>query len=233
MLILHISDWHGKGAIPGELLDILEARMPDVVAITGDMLFDGDSPWTREPVVQSLQHQYWETLYRNLRETFPGIPILAVPGNHERINYLDLKEAREDSLFHSFDTSEPKRYEVQGIVFSGFRGTTEHGNRWHYELNEDAQDWILTEVPKDTQVLLTHAPPVGIMDEFEGRRVDPRDFTRKLMNSGALMQMTKLYERFPELLAHLFGHIHECKGVDEQYGITYSNAATGWNWVAI
>jgi Icc-related predicted phosphoesterase len=222
---------------------MLEARMPDVICLTGDMLWDGQDPWTREPLVQSLQMEYWDSLYTNLRKTFPGLPILAVPGNHERIKYRDLEKARLDPLFVSFDTSEPKTVSIREVTFTGFRGTPEHGQRWHYELNEDAQDWILTELSVETQVLMTHTPPLGILDQFPAGVDFPNPATTSpgfhtrikgpRMKTGAFKQFVKLHERLPKLEAHLFGHIHEQKGVEKKYGVTYSNASCGWNWVAI
>ena len=71
---------------------------------------------------------------------------------------------------------------------------------------------LYSRIPYDTDVLLTHQPPLGILDESEGINFGDRD----------------LYKRVFEVMPifHLFGHIHSG---EETYCISrrvrFSNAA--------
>ncbi len=64
-------------------------------------------------------------------------------------------------------------------------------------------------IPKDTDVLITHAPPYGILDFEEGRHFGSEDL---------LISVTELS---PKL--HLFGHIHNGAGWCRQADTVFSN----------
>lgn len=66
-------------------------------------------------------------------------------------------------------------------------------------------------IPADTDVLITHSPPYGILD-FDDN-----------IHYGS----EEILARLPELhlKAHLFGHIHAQHGIMQQQGIVFSNAA--------
>lgn len=77
---------------------------------------------------------------------------------------------------------------------------------WAFNLPRDSDEiankWAA--IPDDTEVLLTHGPPYGILDQ-----------TRSGENAGC----KKLLERIKELKKlriHAFGHIHEGRGQDYQ-----------------
>ena len=94
--------------------------------------------------------------------------------------------------------------EIEGVKFYGvpmFMGdcVTERQSR-HY-----------ANIPADTDVLITHSPPYGILD-FDDN-----------IHYGS----EEILARLPELhlKAHLFGHIHAQHGIMQQQGIVFSNAA--------
>lgn len=67
-------------------------------------------------------------------------------------------------------------------------------------------------IPEDTDVLITHGPPYGVLDEtFKGQLVGCEDLLEKI-------QQTKIKY-------HIFGHIHEAYGMLEKNGVTYINAS--------
>ncbi|MDH3648610.1 MAG: metallophosphatase domain-containing protein [Saprospiraceae bacterium] len=69
-------------------------------------------------------------------------------------------------------------------------------------------------IPDDVDILITHGPPLGILDETSlGHHVGCQD----LLNSLSRVR--------PRL--HLFGHIHESYGVLERDGTTFVNASFG------
>ncbi len=78
---------------------------------------------------------------------------------------------------------------------------------------ELAEKWAL--IPADTDILLTHGPPEGILDRtFDGRHVGCADLHARL--------------RQLKVKVHLFGHIHESYGTSESDGTVFYNASI-WN----
>ena len=84
---------------------------------------------------------------------------------------------------------------------------------WAFNLNrgaEIAEKWKL--IPPDTDILITHGPPFGILDET------PRnDF------AGCEELRKKVEQIKPQL--HIFGHIHYAYGKIEKFGTTFINAS--------
>lgn len=73
-----------------------------------------------------------------------------------------------------------------------------------------ARHWEL--IPNDTDLLITHGPPFGILDETaRGPRV-------------GCEELTQAVERIRPRV-HVFGHIHEAYGTLEQEGTLYVNAS--------
>lgn len=69
----------------------------------------------------------------------------------------------------------------------------------------------LSGIPNDTDVLVTHQPPAGILD-YDGHR-----------HYGSLELFEKIQIVCPRL--HLFGHIHSAFGTSLSNGTIFSNAA--------
>lgn len=85
---------------------------------------------------------------------------------------------------------------------------------WAFNLDrgpELAAKWAL--LPVDTDVLITHGPPEGILD-----------LTRRWVRVGDADLLDRVRQVRPKL--HVFGHIHEAAGVYESGGTLYVNAAT-------
>ncbi len=76
-------------------------------------------------------------------------------------------------------------------------------------------------IPDDTNILITHGPPYGILDELVYVSGDPK---------GQFAGCVKLSERIKELKQlkhHIFGHIHNWGGKTvEKDGIMYHNASS-------
>ena len=66
-------------------------------------------------------------------------------------------------------------------------------------------------IPGDTNVLITHFPPYGILDFDDDR------------NWGSEELLTAVSKLSPQ--AHLFGHIHKSHGIERIGSTIYSNAA--------
>ena len=66
-------------------------------------------------------------------------------------------------------------------------------------------------IPADTDIVITHEPPVMILDESAG------------IHWGNAPLRTRIFEIKPRY--HLFGHAHDGYGIIKQDGIAFSNAA--------
>lgn len=68
-------------------------------------------------------------------------------------------------------------------------------------------------IPEDTDILITHSPPQGILDYAGNARVGCPHLRNRV-------------QKMPKLKLHLFGHIHEGYGVQEDdSGIKFVNAS--------
>jgi Icc-related predicted phosphoesterase len=77
---------------------------------------------------------------------------------------------------------------------------------------------VWEKIPDDTDILVTHGPPVGPLDGT-GRGVDR-------VGDADLAARVKQLNR---LKLHVFGHIHEGHGVDERNDVISVNAAVGYH----
>ena len=74
-----------------------------------------------------------------------------------------------------------------------------------------AYDHTESMIPDDVDVLITHEPPVMILDESE------------CTHSGNALLRARVFQVKPQL--HLFGHVHKANGTTSENGIIFSNAA--------
>jgi len=99
-------------------------------------------------------------------------------------------------------------------------GINIYGSPWQPEIG----DWafglphgkplreVWKKIPKETDILITHGPPYGILD---------KNFTGQGCGCGELLAAVNII--CPAV--HIFGHIHEGYGVENQNGTTFINAS--------
>jgi Icc-related predicted phosphoesterase len=145
--------------------------------------------------------------------------IVLIAGNHDFI--FDKKD--EDSHGKKYITN-AVYLENSSYEFEGFKiwGSPQQPYFYNWAFNEfRGKDikryWDM--VPKDTQILITHGPPYGIMDE-------PREvFGGETAHVGC-EDLTETIKSLKDLKLHVFGHIHEGYGTVIKDGITYVNASS-------
>ena len=91
---------------------------------------------------------------------------------------------------------------------------------WAFNLNrgyELAEKWKL--IPDDTDILITHGPPNGILDLVPRRGWDE--------NTGCeeLRKRVEAIAELGRLKLHVFGHIHCGYGTLEEFGVKFVNAS--------
>lgn len=102
--------------------------------------------------------------------------------------------------------------QIDGLKFYGSPWQPTFFN-WAFNLDRGeqiAQKWAL--IPEDTEILITHGPPFGILDR-----------TREGLAVGCEDLLERLSVINPKL--HVFGHIHEGYGVSERRGTIFVNAS--------
>ncbi len=80
---------------------------------------------------------------------------------------------------------------------------------------EIKKHWSL--IPEDTDILVTHGPPAGILD-----LTDRKD-------SAGCKDLYNAIKKLGSLKLHIFGHIHEAYGQLVKDGITYINPSKGYH----
>lgn len=106
-----------------------------------------------------------------------------------------------------------KGVELEGIKFYGTPWMPEFYD-WAFMHPEDELHRYYDAIPDDTEVLITHAPPYGILDRNAG---DDR------CGSPTLLARVK---QLPNLRHHIFGHIHGGYGTEVIDGVTFHNVSS-------
>lgn len=164
------------------------AKMPDadVVVHSGDFTWAG----SEQEVVEFM-------------EWFCGLPYrhkVLVAGNHDDCLYGAVLEGLPDGTHYLYNTG----VTLDGMRFFGVPMfmLDDMGGRY---------DRMLADIPADTDILITHQPPSGILDESHGRHYGSKVLRERL-------QVVK-----PRL--HLFGHIHDAWGKVQSGGTLFANSS--------
>lgn len=136
-----------------------------------------------------------------------------IPGNHDRIFETDQMLAREDMESQGVTVLIDEATTIGGFKFYGSPWQPRFFD-WAFNLDrgpELAEKWAM--IPNDTEVLITHGPPKGILDAVVRRAGAERGYPGTIENVGCedLFERVKL---LPDLKLHAFGHVHEGYGRD-------------------
>lgn len=199
MKIFCLSDTHGYHR---KLEPLPEA---DVVVHSGDFSHLGN---------------VWHT--EDFLDWFRSLPIrhkVLIAGNHDIEFYQNwqLSQAGENKKL-PFDLEGIHYLMDDCVVLDGIKF---YGSPWQPEFCDMAfnlprggfeleQAW--SNIPSDTQVLLTHTPPSGILDQ-----------TRSGFHAGCEHLAFRILQ-LSHLKLHVFGHIHEAAGIADNEGVTFVNA---------
>jgi hypothetical protein len=208
--IVHASDFHNRQG---------QATLPDgdILVVSGDLTNFGTET-ELEDFFTWIDRTYY--IYK-----------IVIPGNHD----ISLDKAKTDgetpkwvsNIIKNFTRHSDLHYylchescNLWGLKIFGSPYVPKvrdmQPTRWGFSL--DRRDMInyWVDIPKDTDILITHGPPFGKQDWCEGPI-----FPAGPMGDEALRYMVKFIK--PKL--HMFGHIHEANGVCYDEDTVYSNAA--------
>jgi Icc-related predicted phosphoesterase len=204
MRIIHSSDLHGsyKGllAIDDEF---------DLWIDTGDF-FPNKTRGNRQ--IESRYQAKWvghKSLGSRLVDWLNGRPLISIGGNHD---YISLASVVAEAGGEAHDLSDGPA-EVLGLGFAGFRQIPWIIGEWNGETH-DFTELIAAALNANPDMLVTHAPPAGILDS-------------KLYAGGIPGLATALTYGEHKICAHFFGHVHHNGGKSlEAMGIRFMNGAT-------
>lgn len=193
MKIVAISDTHWRPDIYNTL------PSGDVLVIAGDYS-DGS-------LVGLLQFN--RTLERLLLMQYQHI--VFVPGNHnvyEEENPTQTEElfSKNPRLHYLVDTE----CTIDGIKFYGTPWSVEFNN-WAFMLDEERLSQKFSNIPMDTDILITHTPPFGILDNIGAKHL------------GSHALETRILKVKPKI--HFFGHIHEAHGSEHSKYTDFYNVS--------
>jgi Icc-related predicted phosphoesterase len=148
---------------------------------------------------------------------FPHKKVI-IAGNHDLAftrssrEYI-LKYFEEKGIIYLEDSG----VEIDGVRFWGSPFQPEFHN-WAFNLPRGKaliEKWAM--IPDDTSVLITHGPPYQILDKaprgvFDYEHVGCKDLLERILELS-------------KLKAHIFGHIHDCSGIYEEFGVKFVNSA--------
>jgi len=225
MKIVHISDTHGS-----KWHSKLEIPECDVLIHSGDI-------GGRTNVFELTEFLIWF-------EKQPAKKKVWVAGNHDLILDKDwvrrkkkdldsvaamiLEQQYDDAqrLLKVYDTTYlfSSGFEYEGVKFWG-SAITPSFHREHWAFNKDRGEEISKEwskVPGDTDVLITHGPPYGLLDSISEKYKSHPD---EDIHRGCEDLLGVIKKRLLKLKLHCFGHIHENTGLVQ---VPISNSRRVW-----
>jgi len=142
---------------------------------------------------------------------------IVIAGNHDRM-FQDYPEAALEALGDGLIYLQDSSVVIDGVKFWGSPWQPEFCN-WAFNVKRGAkirQKWDL--IPDDIDVLITHGPPKGIMDEC------PK-WGGGFINVGC-RELGKTIMHRLKIKLHIFGHIHEGYGETDMEGVHFINASS-------
>lgn len=191
MKILHISDTHGMhDYFPKDTFKGI-----DMVIHSGDCSNSRD---LKTSIIEITEFLEW---YQKIDVKYK----IFVAGNHDtaiarnRIQYSDM-------ILRDIIYLENESIEIEGIKIWGSPITPTFGD-WSFMKARDKTHEVWKEIPDDTDVIVVHGPPKGVRDLSYDRQ-NNMEFCGDLALTKRVMAIK------PKLV--LFGHIHNCKDIENQ-----------------
>lgn len=160
----------------------------------GDLLIVAGDCTARDKVPEWVAFFEWIGAQKYTKKILIG-------GNHDRfLTQCPPGSEMNDDGTEMYDYLLDSGTEFEGIKIWGSPWTPTFGE-WHFMKErgkEITQVWNL--IPDDTQILITHGPPMDILDTVD------------YVNKGCL-DLLMCVNRLPRLKLHVFGHIHEGYGI--------------------
>ena len=186
MKIWHIGDTHSYH----RLLELPEA---DVVIHSGDFSNYRDV-YRNEPEAKDFLNWY---------ACLPIKHKVLIAGNHDSLAYQWNTKFKELCEHMNIIYLENSSVEIEGVKIWGSPYSPNFGN-WCFMKARHKLDKVWKSIPLDTDIVVTHTPPKGILDLSYDR-------SNNLEFCGCRALYNNLLKIKPKL--SLFGHIHNCEDI--------------------
>ena len=197
MRICALSDTHGTYPIH-ECLEGL-SHYCDTLVHAGD--FTGG--WVNRTNRQLIDITHRRSFHKFVQELvyvqkiYNFKNIIVVPGNHDQIVQLEQRKCKAYFADHGIHMLVDEGIVIDGVKFYGTPWTNEFFN-WYYMMPDKRLMLPFEAIDKDTDVLISHGPPYGILDQ---------DMNDEHLGSRSLLEVLG---RNDHHISHcVFGHIHE------------------------
>lgn len=207
MRLAHASDLHGRY----KMLEDVEGEDFDAWCITGDFFPNKPRNLGSSEGEAAYQLHWWEHKAASILRRLGDKPVITVDGNHDFVSLGALLQRARPGMIHRI---KPSGLDFMGVRFAGFPNIPYIAGYWNHESGKDVLSALCYEVFEegDPEVLVTHCPPYGILDEIQGY--------------GCTALTNNLTQRTHRVRAHLFGHCHVDGGKSiEHMGIKFFNGA--------
>ena len=203
MKLVLISDTHCQ-------LDKITIPDGDILVHTGDLTYRGNLQETSKELFELSKHR---ARFKN---------IVLIEGNHDWLGERNPTIMDQMCADNGITLLRDSGITIDGIRFYGSPHQPEFCN-WAFNLPRGQalkEKWDL--IPADTQVLLTHGPPMGILDNVE--RFNGKKCEYYIEHVGCADLYKKVME-MKELKLHVFGHIHGSYGKHKVVDTLFVNAS--------
>lgn len=141
--------------------------------------------------------------------------IILVPGNHDLL--YEQNESLARSLVPNVKVLIHEEYEIDGFKIFGTPHQPIFGN-WAYNKSPDELLRLYSQIPHDTNILISHCPPYMILDQLDHMGSIPYAH----VGSKELLQAL---DNLKSLSVHCWGHIHAANGRHNMNGVEFINAS--------
>lgn len=200
MKVIATSDCHGA------LHEVSSELEGNVLILAGDVLPNIHPNKMIDALKQEAHLEFLDDLVGKLSIKHT----LMIAGNHDWLFQYNREAVKK---LKNITYLEDQEIIIDGVKFYGSPWQPFFLD-WAFNLPRDGEEmerkWSL--IPNDTQVLITHGPPYGILDKTPGNE-----------DVGCKLLLERVLEIKPKI--HVFGHIHNSYGRVEHNGTLYLNVS--------
>jgi Icc-related predicted phosphoesterase len=202
--IIGISDTHCR-------LRKIDVPEGDLLLHAGDLTFRGD--------IQEISQELREL--GRIAKNFKDGCVL-VPGNHDWLFERNMSLAKQMCEDVGVTVLHQESVQIQGLNIFGSAFSPEFCN-WAFNVPRGQalkEKWA--QIPDNTDILITHGPPMGILDGVN--RYNHSIGEWEIENVGCADLYNRI-QRLDRLKAHFFGHIHCGYGSLKRGNVEFFNAS--------